>query len=147
MTSRSTAPACESAPADLVRAYYRAWSRDDLDAMLVRAHPDIVATPTLGILYERGCYEGHDGIAAWVHEVERAWDSFDPQVGRVLERDGQVIAFIRLVARRAGTDFDARFAVFHELRDGRIVRLNGRDLFETVEELGVPEAEVDALYA
>jgi ketosteroid isomerase-like protein len=132
-------PPPEAAPAEVVRGYYRAWSCGDLDGMLARAHPDIIATPTLGILYERSAYAGHEGIRAWVREVAGAWEAFDPQVRAILERDGQVIAFVTLVARRHGTAFDARFAVFHELRDGRIVRLNGRDLFETLDDLGLDE--------
>src|SRR4051794_34621643 len=134
MSPGGTSEADESPP-DVVRAYHAAWSRGDLRGMLARADPAIVATPTLGILYRRGVYAGHGGISEWVHEVAGAWDAFEPGVDEIVERDGQVIAFITLTAKRAGSAFEACFAVVHELRDGRIVRLNGRDLFEMRDEL------------
>lgn len=124
-------------PAELVRRYYAAWSARDLDGMLRRAHPDILATPTLGLLYDRSAYAGHEGITAWFEEVAEKWSGFDPHVDETLEHDGQVIAFVTLTARREDHGFDATFAVIHDLRDGRIVRLNGRDRFEVLEELGL----------
>jgi ketosteroid isomerase-like protein len=119
-----------------VRRYYAAWSGRDLDAMLAIAHPEIEATPTLGVLYEQSLYRGHEGIRTWFHEVERVWQRFDPRVIEVVEQDGVVIAFIRLTAWREGHDFDAHIAVLHTFRDGRIATLRGRDWFEVREELG-----------
>ena len=122
---------------DDVRRYYAAWTAQDLGTMLAIAHPDIEASPTLGLLYERSVYRGHDGIRAWFDEVSRGWERFDPQVGEMVERDGQVIAFIHLVAWRDGRDFEAEIAVEHAFRDGRILTLHGRDVYEVREELGL----------
>jgi len=121
---------------DAVRRFYSAWSRGDLDGMLAEADAAFEAHPTLGVLYERSSYHGHDGIRAWFGEVAERWQAFDPAVLELIERDGRVIAFIHLTATRRDQPFDARIAVIHELRDGRIVSLVGRDLWEVAEELG-----------
>jgi len=122
---------------ELVREYYAAWSQGDLEAMLERAHPDIDAQPTLGVLYDHSAYRGHEGIASWFEEVAGRWKDFDPEVEDVVESDGKVIAFIHLKARRHEQPVDARFAVEHTFRDGRMATLFGRDLWEVREELGM----------
>jgi ketosteroid isomerase-like protein len=126
----------EDRPA-LVRRYYDAWSRGDLDTMLAIAHPDIEASPTLGLLYDHSVYRGHEGIRAWFAEVDGDWETFEPDVLETVERDGQVIAFIRLTAGRHGQRFEAHIAVRHEFRDDRMAVLHGRDWWEVREELGM----------
>jgi ketosteroid isomerase-like protein len=121
---------------ELVREYYAAWSSGDLEGMLERAHPDIDAQPTLGVLYDHSAYRGHDGIRAWFEEVEGRWKAFDPHVDDVVEHDGKVVAFIRLTARRNDQPVDALIAVEHTFRDGRMATLFGRDYWEVKEELG-----------
>jgi ketosteroid isomerase-like protein len=125
--------------AEAVRRYYAAWTARDLDTMLAIAHPDIEATPTLGLLYDRRVYRGHDGIADWVAETSRRWERFEPEVLDAFEHDGLTIAFIRLTADSGHEGFDARFAVLHEFRDGRMLTLHGRDWHEVREELGLPD--------
>jgi ketosteroid isomerase-like protein len=125
---------------DLVQDYYAAWSRGDLAAMLERAHPELVAEPTLGVLYDHSVYRGHEGIRSWFDEIAGRWESFDPHVDEVREAGDRVIAFIHLTAQRHGKPFDARFAVEHTFRDGRMATLYGRDLWEVREELGLEES-------
>jgi ketosteroid isomerase-like protein len=122
---------------DAVRRYYAAWSAGDVETMIAIAHPDIEATPTLGLLYEHSVYRGHEGIREWCAEVARDWQRFDPRVLEVVERDGIVTAFIRLTAWRDGRELDARIAVEHAFGDGRMIVLHGRDWFEAREELGL----------
>jgi ketosteroid isomerase-like protein len=123
---------------ELVREYYAAWSAGDLDAMLARAHPDIEASPTLGVLYDHSVYSGHEGIRSWFDEVEGRWADFDPHVDEVYQRGGTVTALIRLTARRNDQPVDALIAVEHTFRDGRMATLFGRDYWEVREELGLP---------
>ena len=123
---------------DLVRGYYAAWSRGDLEGMLARADPDIDMQPTLGVLYDHSSYHGHAGVRAWFDEVAGRWQEFDPAVEEIHEDDGRVIAFICLSATRNERKTAARIAVEHELRDGRIATLIGHDYWEVREELGLP---------
>lgn len=122
-----------------VKRYYRAWSEGDLETMLSIAHPEIKATPTLAVLYERSTYVGHDGITAWFHEVARGWEAFEPIVLDLVDDDGTIVAFIELTAARGGRRFSAHIAVLHEFRDDRIVTQHGRDWYEVREELGLPQ--------
>jgi ketosteroid isomerase-like protein len=107
--------------------------------MLERAHPEMEARPTLGILYDHSVYVGHAGIRAWFEEVAARWPGFDPHVEELREVDDRVIAFIHLSAESRGQPVDARFAVEHTFRDGRMATLYGRDLWEVREELGLEE--------
>jgi ketosteroid isomerase-like protein len=122
-----------------VRRYYAAWTARDLDTMLEIAHPDIEATPTLGLLYDRRVYRGHEGIADWAAETSRKWPRFEPEVLDTIEHEGRTIAFIRLTADSGHEGLDARFCVEHEFRDGRMRTLHGRDWHEVHEELGLEE--------
>ena len=120
-----------------MRRFYAAWAAGDVGAMLAIADPDIEAAPTLGVLYERSLYRGHDGIREWCAEVARDWDRFEPRVERTYLYGDRIAAAMHLVASRGGQDFDARFVVFHRFRDGRMVTLHGRDWYEAHEELGL----------
>ena len=122
---------------DAVRSFYAAWTAGDVETMLAIADPGIEAAPTLGLLYDRSVYRGHDGIRAWCAEVAGRWDRFEPQVEHTYLYGDQIAAAMHLVASRDGRDFDARFVVFHRFRDGRMVTLRGRDWYEAHEELGL----------
>src|SRR5215218_10353661 len=99
------------AETDLVREYYAAWARGDLEGMLARADPEIDMQPTLGVLYDHSTYHGHQGVREWFDEIASRWMDFDPDVEELHEDDGRVIAFIHLSARREERIVDARIAV------------------------------------
>ena len=105
--------------------------------MLAVVDPDIEAQPVLALLYERPTYRGHSGITRWFEEVHDLWDEFDAQVEDAREVDGAVVAFLRLVADTGGRRSDARIAVVCTVRDGKIVRIRGRDREEAAEEFGI----------
>jgi ketosteroid isomerase-like protein len=125
------------AEVEAVRRFYAAWSAGDLPAMLGQVHPHVEAQPVLGLLYERPSYRGHGGISRWFEEVDDLWDDFEAHVESAHERDGAVIAFLRLVAHSGGRESDARIAVVCQFRDGKILSFRGRDREEIAEELGI----------
>ena len=123
--------------ADVVRAFYDAWTAGDVPAMLALVDPEVEVEPILGVLYGRESYRGRDDLEAWFGEVSARWDSFVAHVERVRTRGDTVIAFLRLTGHRGEESFDARIAVECHFRGGRILSFRGRDPWEVEEELAI----------
>jgi ketosteroid isomerase-like protein len=106
---------------DRLRRAYDAFSRDDFDAALEFAHPDIEFVPPTG--------EAHRGIDAFRKWMEP--DAFDRQVVEPLEfyvSGNKVLVEQRLRARGAGSgiELEARsWGLWTVDEDGRALRLEG----------------------
>jgi ketosteroid isomerase-like protein len=124
--------------ADVVRRFYSAFSRRDLEALLDTLDPDIEFEPVLGVLYDRHVYHGQDGIIQWYDELASEWDAFDSSVEDTLQVGDHVVAFVRLVAHRGERSLDAEIAVECHFRGDRISSLVGRDAWAVADELGRP---------
>jgi ketosteroid isomerase-like protein len=123
--------------ADVFRRFHEAWTENDLNGVLELADPEIVARPVHGWLFTRLEYRGHDGLRQWFHEMKDPWDSFETRVVEVHPTDdGGVMGFLHLVAHRGEETLDARVASFAEFRDGRILTLTARDIWDVQEEMG-----------
>jgi ketosteroid isomerase-like protein len=123
--------------AEVVRAFYDAWSAGDVPAMLALVDPDVEVQPILGVLYARESYHGRDDLTAWFAEVAARWDDFEARVERARTRDEAVVAFVRLAGHRGEETFEARIGVECRFRDGRIASFRGRDVWEVEEELAL----------
>ena len=121
---------------EVFRRFHEAWTESDLDRVLELADPEIVARPVHGWLYSRLEYRGHDGLAQWFREMTDPWDSFETRVEEVHPTDGGAMGFLRLVAHRGDETLDARVASFFEVRDGRIITITARDVWDVQEEMG-----------
>jgi ketosteroid isomerase-like protein len=122
--------------ADVFRDFHEAWTDSDLERVLELADPEIVARPVHGWLFSRLEYRGHDGLKLWYREMKDPWDSFETRVEEVHSIDGGAMGFLRLVAHRGDETLDARVASFAEVRDGRIVSITARDIWDVQEEMG-----------
>jgi ketosteroid isomerase-like protein len=123
--------------AEVVRAFYDAWSVGDVPAMLALVDPEVEVEPILGVLYARERYQGQEDLAAWFGEVAARWDTFGARVERARTRGDTVVAFVHLAGHRGEETFDAWIGVECRFRDGRIVSFRGRDVWEVEEELAV----------
>jgi ketosteroid isomerase-like protein len=126
-----------TAPTDVVRRFYGAFSERDLPAVLDTLDPGIVFEPVLGVLYSQHSYRGYDGMSRWFAELASEWDSFEMIVEKALETGDGVVAFLHMIARRGEQELEADIAVECGFRDGRISSFMGRDAWEVAEELGV----------
>jgi ketosteroid isomerase-like protein len=117
--------------------FHEAWSAGDLDTALTLADPGVVARPVHGPLFTQPEYRGHDGLRRWFEEMNEPWESFETRVEEVHATEAGVVGFLHLVGHRDDSAFDARVASFCEIRDGRIVSLVARDIWDVREELGV----------
>lgn len=125
MDRQSPSPGVAAAPSWVVRAYFDAFGRSDVDAALGLLTDDVVwhvdgavTVPTVGFL------RGRDRVRLWLASF---LDNFVPRVfaiNRLFELNDEVIAFgyfrhtVVSTGRTVGSDLAIRFTV----RDGRIAR-------------------------
>jgi ketosteroid isomerase-like protein len=122
--------------AEVFTRFHEAWSAGDFDQLLEYADPEIVARPVHGWLFTQLEYRGHDGLRQWFDEMTGPWDSFETRVEDVHRTPDGVIGFLHLVGHRGEETMDAHVASVAEFRDGRILLLHARDIWDVKEELG-----------
>jgi ketosteroid isomerase-like protein len=69
-------------------------------------------------LAERTPYRGHDGLRAYVADLDRDWEEFEITVGDLREHGPFVVAHCRAYARAGGFVADSPLAIVWEVRDG-----------------------------
>jgi len=121
---------------DIFKRFHEAWTDGDLERALELADPEIVARPVYGWLFTQLEYRGHEGLTQWFHEMKDPWDRFETIVQDVHRTPEGVIGFLRLVGHRGDEALDARVASVAEFRDGRILSITARDVWDVEEELG-----------
>jgi ketosteroid isomerase-like protein len=134
---RTVGPGARTRRTEVVRRYYSAFGERDLPALLDVVDPGIVFEPVLGILFSRHAYRGREGIARWYEELVTEWESFEIQVGDIVEAGDGVIAFLRLVARDGEESMDAQIAVECHFEGERISSIVGREAWDVADQLGV----------
>ena len=65
-------------------------------------------------------YHGHDGLRAYLRDLDRDWDEFDISVREVRAGGNHLVALARVYARAGGAIADGPAAFVFALRDGRI---------------------------
>ena len=113
----------------LVREGYARWRAGDyellLDFFLANAAPDVEIYSRFGGM-SGAPYRGHDGVRAWLAEVEENFVRFEPWVDEAREAgDDRVVATggIRFRARESGVDMAERMGWVYEFRSGQLRRM------------------------
>jgi ketosteroid isomerase-like protein len=113
----------------LVREGYARWQAGDydlvLDFLVTNAAPDIEIYSRFGG-FSGTPYRGHDGVRAWLAEIQENFDRFEPWVDEAREaRDDQVVATggISFRARESGVDMAERMGWIYEFRNGQLHRM------------------------
>jgi ketosteroid isomerase-like protein len=94
----------------------RAFAERDADALAGLTTPDVVFEPVSTEVAERTPYRGHDGLRAYLADLERDWDEFDISVSEVRQGPRYVVALGRVYARAGGAIADGPAAFVLELR-------------------------------
>ena len=121
----------------LIRRAYRAFTRRDLELLTRLSHPAVeIHTITALVAGSALPYTGHEGLAAYIRDVEATWDELEltPQEFTELE-DGQVLVAGRVRVKRGAARIDSPNTWLWEVEDGlvRCVRIIADP--ETVETL------------
>jgi ketosteroid isomerase-like protein len=114
---------------DLVRDGYARWQAGDydllLDFFLANAAPDIELYSRLGD-FMGAPYRGHDGLRAWLAEIQENFVHFEPWLDEARDAGGDRIVAtggIRFQARESGIDMAERLGWVYEFRNGRLSRM------------------------
>jgi ketosteroid isomerase-like protein len=114
---------------ELVREGYTRWRAGDydllLDFLLANAAPDIELFSRFGG-FSGAPYRGHDGVRAWLAEIQESFARFEPWLDDVRQvGDDRVVALggISFRAKESGVDMAERMGWVYEFHNGRLRRM------------------------
>ena len=114
-----------ASPTEIATRSYRAFARDDLDAVLADMHPEIEWHQAQGLPHG-GLYQGLDEVRRNVFDpLDRDWwQEFVVEPEEFLESGAQVVVLGRYrgVAKGTGKALDVPFVHVWTFRDGLAVR-------------------------
>ncbi len=116
---------------ELVRAFYDAWERQDIEYILENCDPEIVIVQPAEVP-DAKTYRGHAGVREAFEDWPGQWEGFSAKLVRVIDIDEERLVSVNHQALSArGIDFDQEVAFLHTQRDGKAIRV---DMFLTVEQ-------------
>ena len=114
---------------ELIREGYALWRAGDyerlLDFLLANATSDVEIYSRFGGFSGKP-YRGHDGVRAWLAEVQENFDRFEPWVDEARDAGADrvlVSGGIRFRARGSGIVMAERMGWIYELRQGQLRRM------------------------
>jgi ketosteroid isomerase-like protein len=114
---------------ELIREGYALWRAGDYerlrDFLLANATPDVEIYSRFGGFSGKP-YRGHEGVRAWLAEVQENFDRFEPWVDEARDAGAdRVLVFggIRFRARESGIDMAEQMGWIYELRHGQLRRM------------------------
>ena len=125
---------------EVVRRLYGAMEARDVEAASELVHPDVEWIPDSRV--GQGPVRGRENIVRFFMDQAETFEEFHLEPERFLDKDDQVLVFVRTTGRGAasGAGFDVRIGHLWTLRDGVVVRGEGhanRD--EALEAAGLQE--------
>ncbi len=127
---------------EVVRRFAECWERLDWEGTAELADPDVEQHPTVGGLEGGRVLHGVDEIRRDYESVEENWDEHRVEMEKVIDAGDRVVLFQREYqrGRSSGLELEIEAAVVFDLRDGRIVRIQGyMDRGEALEAAGLAD--------
>jgi ketosteroid isomerase-like protein len=112
---------------EIVRQVYESVERRDWDRMADLLHPDAEQHGTVGGVEEGSVARGISQIRQIFERMGEAWDEQRIEPQKFIDAGDQVVVFQREYQRgkRSGVELVVDTAAVLDLRDGRIVRIQG----------------------
>jgi ketosteroid isomerase-like protein len=112
---------------EIVRRFADCWERLDWEGMAELVDPDVEQHGTVGGVEEGGVTRGVSEIRRDYEHVEAIWDEHRIEVQELIDAGDRVVVFQREYqrGRRSGVELVLDAAVLVDVRDGRIVRVQG----------------------
>ena len=112
---------------EIVRRFAEGWERADWDGMAELADPNIELHGTVGGVEEGRVRRGVSEIRRDFESNEEIWDEHRVEIEELIDAGDRVVLFQREYqrGRSSGVELVLDAAVLVDLRDGRIVRLQG----------------------
>jgi ketosteroid isomerase-like protein len=108
----------------LAARLFEAFNRRDIEAALELVHPDVVFEPVSAVAIRDGApYVGHDGMRAYLDDVERYFDELVVNPTQIRAAGDAVVALGEVSGRAAGGPFDGVATTWMlKFRDDRVIR-------------------------
>ena len=112
---------------EIVRRFADCWERLDREGMAELVDPDVEQHGTVGGVEEGRVTRGVSAIRRDCAHVEAIWDEHRIEVHELIDAGDRVVVFQREYqrGRRSGVELVLDAAVLVDVRDGRIVRVQG----------------------
>jgi ketosteroid isomerase-like protein len=126
---------------EIVRRFTVCWERSDWDGMAELADPNVEMHSTVGGVEEGRIRRGVAEIREDYQAAEDTWEEHRIEVEQLIDAGERVVIFQHeyMRGKSSGIELDADLAVLVDLRDGRIVRVQGyMDRSAALEAAGVP---------
>jgi ketosteroid isomerase-like protein len=109
---------------ELVRGFYEAFGRGDLESALAVFDPRIVAFDH--DIPDPGEYQGLGGLSRWQADWETSWESWRWDPEEFIEAGDRVVAVLRVYARGRGSGVDVERVdgAVWTLQDSKCIRLD-----------------------
>jgi ketosteroid isomerase-like protein len=121
--------------ADTIRGIYEAFARQDIPAVMAGFAPDIEWDSPSSLPWG-GLYRGHDEVGSFFGKLAESVEEIRVEPERYVEAGDEVIVVGSHYGRaRGGGEFEARWAMFWRLRDGKAIAFR-----EHVDTLPIAEA-------
>jgi ketosteroid isomerase-like protein len=110
---------------EIARRVLDAFAKRDIDVFLEYMDSDVSFFAPTAVYAGRGnqLYRGHDGVRAYLQDVERTWEEIEINPREYLEGNDGCVAVIGSAAGRlkSGDSIDSPAGWGFKVRDGRIV--------------------------
>jgi ketosteroid isomerase-like protein len=127
---------------EIVRRFAEGWERADWTGMAELANPDIELHGTVGGVEEGRVRRGVSEIRRDFESNEEIWDEHRVEIQELIDAGDRVVIFQREYqrGRSSGVELVLDAAVLVDIRDGRVVRLQGyMDRVAALEAAGLRE--------
>jgi ketosteroid isomerase-like protein len=110
--------------AEVVRGFYEAFARGDLESALAAFDPEIVAYDH--DIPDPGEYQGLEGLFRWQTDWESSWESWRWDPEEFIEAGDRVVAVLGVHAkgRGSGVNVERVDGAVWTFRDGKCIRLD-----------------------
>jgi ketosteroid isomerase-like protein len=107
---------------DLLNTRFDALKGGDIDDLLAFFDPDVVIETVDAPDPET--YHGHDGVRSWFNDAYGPWGAVHVEAEDIKESGQWTVALLHVSLRgeASGVELELPIAVFHQFRDGKIVR-------------------------
>jgi ketosteroid isomerase-like protein len=112
---------------EIVRRFCECWERLDWDGMVELLDPDVEQHGTVGGIEERSVRHGPNEMRRGYESTEETWAEHRVEMQEIVAAGDRVVVFQREYqrGRASGVELVIDTAAIFELRDARIVRVQG----------------------
>jgi ketosteroid isomerase-like protein len=129
---------------EIVRQVYECVNQRRWDRMAELLDPDVAQYGTVGGVEEGTVVRGPSEITRTYDREADAWDRQSIEAERLIDAGDRVVVFQREYqrGRSSGLELEVQTAAVLDLRDGRVVRIQGyMDRAAALRAVGLPEEE------